>query len=297
MPGTISHRAEYASLGGTLLKLPNGLPSDFNFAAMVQELKRTDIPWCRHYSEYQSGGWWTCSLLGPSADAQDGRVIDNAKPVATDALLKLPITKMLLEQLDLRYMMVRLARLDANGALWEHRDYQDLRPIPRQRIHLPIYTNESAFLVFDGRRFHMDLASLWTFRPTKAHGACNLGERNRVHLIIDAYEDVRLADLIAEAKPSSATSMPELSAEQLAVKIKHIRAVQSNNHFTTGGDPAVEALARWERDVLSLYFTFTVPEGELYFALQQACADDGDFERAAYWKARKELTLGEGIRE
>ena len=120
-----------------LLELSNALPPGFNFKDLLDEIARADIPYRRHYSEYQSGGWWTSSLLGRTADATDGAVTDTGRPVETDALDRLPLTRRFLEDLGLRYMMVRLARLDPGGALWEHRDYQDLSRASRQRIHLP----------------------------------------------------------------------------------------------------------------------------------------------------------------
>ena len=47
----------------------------------------------------------------------------------------------------------------------------------------------------------MNSGSLQTFRPTVAHGACNSGNRARLHLMIDVYEDDRLKSLLTEATP------------------------------------------------------------------------------------------------
>ena len=69
-----------------LTEFANLLPAGFVFEDMVREIEQADIPWTRHYSEYQSGGWWTCSLLGGSADATHGDVADNLQPTVTDAL-------------------------------------------------------------------------------------------------------------------------------------------------------------------------------------------------------------------
>jgi hypothetical protein len=273
----------------TLMELPNLFPPNFGFPALVREVEGASIPWTRHYSDYQSGGWWTCSLLGRSVDARDGEVTD-ARPLVTDALETLPRTRRLLEELRFSYMTVRLARLDPDGALWEHRDYQNLPQVPRQRIHLPLDTNPGSFLVSGGRRFHMGPGSLWTFRPTMAHGACNSGGRPRVHLIIDAYEDERLKPFLAQATPSSAEAMPRLSAAELAATVKRLRAESAR-------DDDGDFLRPWERAVLKLYFAFAVPEGELYEALRQACFDVDDMTRARFWEARGQLVLGNGLQD
>jgi hypothetical protein len=281
----------------TLMELPNALPPSFDFAELVQEVSQANIPWARHYSEYQSGDWWTCSLLGRSADARDVEVTDAVQPLVTDALEKLPVTRKLIEDMGLQYMMVRLARLDPHGALWEHRDYQDLRRVPRQRIHLPLETNSDAFLVSGGQRFHMGLASLQTFRPTTAHGACNAGTRTRAHLILDVYEDERLRKLLVHANPLPSVPLQALSAPDLAAKVRQLRESLWRDEPDDENGATADSLKHWERAVLGLYFVFAVPDGELYAALEQVCLDNGDRGRADFWTARRKLVLGEGLHD
>ena len=226
-----------------LLELSNALPPGFNFKDLLDEIARADIPYRRHYSEYQSGGWWTCSLLGRTADATDGAVTDTGRPVETDALDRLPLTRRFLEDLGLRYMMVRLARLDPGGALWEHRDYQDLSRASRQRIHLPIDTNPGALFVSAGCRFHMKCGSLQTFRPTIAHGACNAGNHARLHLMIDVHEDAHLKKLLAGAMPLTSQSMPQLSPAALADTVRCLRMTLANRHDDTERDAACQLVS------------------------------------------------------
>ena len=265
-------------------------PVDLN--ALIGEIGRADLPWRRHYSEYQSGGWWTCSLLGRSADATDGAVTDNAPPLVTDALARLPVTAKLIQDMPLRYMTARLARLDPDGALWEHRDYQDLRRVARQRIHLPIETNGDAILVSGGRKFHMDLGSLWSFCPTAAHGSCNAGSRPRIHIIFDVYEDARLEHELAAAPCAAGIALPRLTRAALAAKVT---ALAARAAAADVAEP--ESLRAWERDVLSLYFACAPDEGEIYRLLEQACAERGESERARFWQSRGRLVLGAGLED
>jgi hypothetical protein len=278
-----------------LLEFSNALPPGFNFRDLLDEVTRADIPYRQHYSEYQSGGWWTCSLLGRSTDPTDGAVADTGRTVATDALDSLPAVRKLLEDLGLRYMMVRLARLEPGGALWEHRDYQDLDRVPRQRIHLPLETNPGALIVSGGRRYHMNSGSLQTFRPTVAHGACNAGNRARLHLMIDVYEDAHLKALLAGATPLASRAMPALSPAALADTVKCLRMTLANRHDGSDRTQQASRLAPWEQAVLGLYFAFSVAEGEIYEALEEACLENGQRERAEFWAARRRLTLGMGL--
>ncbi|MGF2209549.1 hypothetical protein [Streptomyces sp. S5] len=60
------------------------------------------------YSEYQSGGWWTASLMNHSASGDPHDVvIGDGRPEPTS-------------------LYVRLARLAPNSFLWEHRDYAEV---------------------------------------------------------------------------------------------------------------------------------------------------------------------------
>jgi hypothetical protein len=278
-----------------LSRLRNAVLTDFAFGELAREIQQANLPWRRHYAEYQSGGWWTCSLLGSSGDATNGEVRDTTDPVETDALAQLPTTRDLLRNLPLHYMTARLARLDPSGALWEHRDYQDLQPVGRHRIHLPIETNQNAFLVSGGQRYHMDSGVFWIFRPTDAHGACNGGERPRLHLIMDVYDNEYLHGVLRADAPCSPIPMPELSLKETVDKVRRLRIADKHKSFASGTDPG--RLADWESAALNLYFSFAAPEGSLYRAIERVCSERGNIARAHFWRTRCEMMLGKGINE
>jgi len=269
------------------------LPSPGLFGNVVHEVAQAKIPWTKHYSEYQSGGWWTCTLLGRTKDAGDGCVTDTIAPQVTDVLRELPAVHHLLQGLGLRYMMVRLAKLDAGGALWEHRDYQDLTRASRHRIHIPLATNMGACLVCGGSRFHMGLGSAWTFLPVSAHAACNAGEAPRIHLILDIYDDEAYNGFSADARDCVPLALPRISAAEIDKRVACIRRMPMGTNTSNGN--LWSELAPWEEAVLRLYFELATPEGQLYIALGSACTQAGDLRRAAFWKVRGQKVLGNGI--
>ncbi|MCX5106810.1 aspartyl/asparaginyl beta-hydroxylase domain-containing protein [Streptomyces sp. NBC_00439] len=140
------------------------------------------------YGEYQSGGWWTTSLLNHSGDPHDV-VIGDGRPRPTSLLEEMPATARFLDSLGLDFMYVRLARLEPHSYLWEHRDYADLWETDRHRLHIPLVTNPSAVLVTAGARVHMAAGALWRLTPSQAHGVCNTTGPDRLHLIADVYAD------------------------------------------------------------------------------------------------------------
>ena len=67
------------------------------------------------------------------------------------------------------------------------------------RVHIPIQTNDDAFLLTDGRAKHFDVGEVWVFDNGAAHSAIN-GATERVHMIIDVDPNAKLSDLLRKAK-------------------------------------------------------------------------------------------------
>ncbi|WP_331759867.1 aspartyl/asparaginyl beta-hydroxylase domain-containing protein (plasmid) [Streptomyces sp. NBC_01525] len=206
------------------------------------------------YGAYQSGGWWTASLLGRSGDPSDA-VIGDGKPRPTSLLEAMPATARFLDGLGLDFMWVRLARLEPHSYLWEHRDYAELRDTGRHRLHIPLVTNPSAVLITAGARVHMAAGALWRLTPSQAHGVCNTTGPDRLHLIADVYEDDAyraLADR-PHLRDGDAADLPEMTGAQRAALLS--RAGQlADLGFTTAA----------EQTLLRTYYAYALPEGGAY---------------------------------
>lgn len=66
------------------------------------------------------------------------------------------------------------------------------------RIHVPIITNEGAFLLAEGRAKHLEVGEVWTFDNQERHSVVN-GDRQRVHMIFDVNPNPKLAALMQRA--------------------------------------------------------------------------------------------------
>ncbi|MEW1659060.1 aspartyl/asparaginyl beta-hydroxylase domain-containing protein [Streptomyces sp. NPDC093707] len=247
---------------------------------MRHEALTAPAPWKAEYGEFQSGGWWTTSLMNASGDAADVRIADGtAQPTAL--LGHMPATAGLLAELGLNYMWVRLARLDANAFLWEHRDYDDLDQVERHRLHIPLHTNSSAFLVTGGTKVHMAGGRIWRLTPTYAHGVCNLLGPDRIHLIADVYADDAYTRLAGRAEePSAAQRLPAASETDLADRLAAARRLAD-----LGYTAAAEQL------LLRLFYSFTLPEGTTYDLIAGLHTALGDSEANQRWMAAKAKLL------
>ncbi|MGW5353369.1 aspartyl/asparaginyl beta-hydroxylase domain-containing protein [Streptomyces sp. NPDC004031] len=233
------------------------------------------------YGDYQTGGWWTVSLLNHSGDPHD-TVIGDGRPRSTTVLDRMPATKAFLARLDLDLMYVRLARLSAPAYLWEHRDYAELRETGRHRLHIPLVTNPSAVLVTAGCQIHMAPGALWRLTPTVAHGVRNTTGPDRLHLICDVYTTGAYADLAAQPllDDGDAAVLPELTgADRERLLDDAARLVGLG--FT---DQA-------EQHLLRVFFGFAAPEGTGYELVAELHARGGDSERAQHWRETADRML------
>ncbi len=240
--------------------------------------------WMAEYGDYQSGGWWTASLFNESGDPSDVAIRD-CHPMPTTLLQRMPHTRRLLDALGLQFMWVRIARLAANSFLWEHRDYDELAPVERHRLHIPLSTNPSAYLVFGGFKVHLQPGHIWRLSPTFRHGACNLYGPDRLHLILDCYADDAFSRFTADAdlaagdvEPLPVPSQPELEA--------HVSVAR---HLLDLGYKRAA-----EFHVLRLFYQCSLAPGRAYDLIAELYGAAGQDEEAASWLAKRETVLGVG---
>ncbi|MGJ6965101.1 aspartyl/asparaginyl beta-hydroxylase domain-containing protein [Streptosporangium sp. G11] len=241
--------------------------------------------WVAQYGEYQSGGWGTLSLLNMTGDATDVTITD-CDPVETALLASMPATRRLLSTLGLRYMWARIARLDARAFLWEHRDYGELRSVERHRLHIPLITSSSAYLVLAGSAVHLTTGNIWRLTPTFAHGACNLYGPTRFHLILDCYASPELVELTRgqQLPDDYVRHLPHLDDDVLRRKVEQARALIRFGY----GQAA-------ERHLLRLFFTHALPEGRAYDLISELYEHSGATRTAEMWRDRKSVLLGTDI--
>ncbi|MFJ5850813.1 aspartyl/asparaginyl beta-hydroxylase domain-containing protein [Streptomyces sp. NPDC092903] len=234
------------------------------------------------YGEYQSGGWWTASLMNHSTDGDpDDVVIGDGRPRPTTLLNRMPVTKNFLAGLGLDFMYVRLARLQPHSYLWEHRDYAELNERGRHRLHIPLVTNPSAVLVTAGTRVHMATGSLWRLTPSRAHGVRNVTGPDRLHLIADVYTDATYQKLAARPhlRTGDAAQLPVKTAADRDRLMKRATELVSLGFISSA-----------EQVLLRAYYAYAMVEGGAYDLIAELHSNRGADADAARWtKAKSHL--------
>lgn len=186
----------------------------------------------------------------------------------------MPVTAGWLEGMGLEWMYVRLARLSGHSYLWEHRDYAELRAVPRHRLHVPLATNPSCVLVTRGAQVHMACGALWRLTPTHPHGVRNVTGPERLHLIADVYADDAYQALAGEPhlREADVRVLPVMGAQERARVLARAREMAG-----------LGFVAAAEQSLLRCFYDWALPEGGAYDLIAELHQMRGDEAGAERW--------------
>lgn len=82
---------------------------------------------------------------------------------------------------------IRLAKLKAGGVIPVHIDGASYFA-KQHRLHIPLTTNPDVVFSVGGVFKHMSVGEIWEINNTIHHGVHNLGNCDRIHLVVDYYD-------------------------------------------------------------------------------------------------------------
>jgi Aspartyl/Asparaginyl beta-hydroxylase len=101
-------------------------------------------------------------------------------------LENLPRLAVFLERFGLMNVLgVTYFNLAPNSVLHRHRDMNGNLLFGVMRLHIPLQTNPRAIMEVQRKSYHMPLNSLWALDTSGLHALENLGDQNRIHLVVD----------------------------------------------------------------------------------------------------------------
>lgn len=247
--------------------------------AICRELDGADIPWNEPYPEYGSAGMQVATLFNPTGEQFNFDYRDCRAPQQTPLLQKLPSIAKFLASSRLAIMGSRLLRLLPGAFLHEHRDFVYLENLKRLRLHLPLVTNQNAFIIAPGRRLHFKRGFLWKLDPkATVHSACNFGLQPRIHLMIDCYMNDRLLELLSQQwlDPDAVSRMPALTHNDQEDLLRQARQLLANDDLKTA-----------EEILLRSFCQFDLGQSTSYDLLFELFKNDPSYShRIQYWQER-----------
>lgn len=245
--------------------------------SMRQEVSSIKGDWTTVYSEYHTGTWLSLSLLSATGEATDTTIRD-CEPGETALLAKLPKTRDYLRSLGLKYMWARLVRIEPNGFVWEHRDYQDMADVRRVRLHIPLISNLGAALVVGGKRIHLATGYVWKLDPVRHHGAANLGFESRTHILLDCYHNETLDEMLRSERLDEkwVNDLPPMPSEVLSRTIETSKTLARLGYATSA-----------ERLLLKTFHSYSLKPGDTYDFVRRMWQDLGQHQRSQFWLDNK----------
>jgi hypothetical protein len=105
-----------------------------------------------------------------------------------------------------------LARLPAGAVIAPHEDTAAYFS-KTVRVHVPVATHESVWMVCDGQCYRMRVGEVWALNNSRAHAVWNADdERSRVHLICDFVPSARLLGLLRDSERDLGEVRPDVDA-------------------------------------------------------------------------------------
>src|SRR5207302_983473 len=95
---------------------------------------------------------------------------------------------------------VRLMRLAPGSRIKTHRDHDLDVEHGRARLHVPIATNPAVDFRLNGTRVALGEGECWYLRLSDPHSVANGGDRDRIHLVIDAVVSPWLREMLEAAE-------------------------------------------------------------------------------------------------
>jgi hypothetical protein len=181
------------------------LPLRFDVAALQTDLHRIDeVAWVRHFvTQNYEGDWTVLPLRAPATASHPVQMIysDPACDRYADTPLMggCPAIAAALGAFECPLESVRLMRLGAGSVIKTHCDHDLDVEHGRVRLHVPIVTNPEVDFRLNGERVALSEGECWYLRLSDPHSVRNGGDRDRIHLVIDAVVSPWLQGLLERA--------------------------------------------------------------------------------------------------
>ncbi len=213
------------------------LPIQFNEQKLLNDL---DIclseNWKNHFNKQDYEGYWTSiALRSPSGKLDDILTFANENTFFNTPLLeKCLYFKQIIESFICPKESVRLLCLSPNSVVKEHNDFQLGYEYGFFRLHIPIKTSPKVSFCVGGNDISLQVGECWYANFHLPHSVANLGQTDRIHLVIDCLRNDwsdKLFESIgfdfAEAKKT--TQMDEKTIKLMIERLKEMNTPTAND--------------------------------------------------------------------
>jgi hypothetical protein len=187
--------------------------------AIKVEVNALTKAWVPHFNtRHYEGNWSVLSLRSTTGDA--GQIIPDVRQqqqfTNTPLLSECPAIKRLLGFFQCELMAVRLMNLQARSVIKPHKDPELCFENGEARLHIPVFTNDAVSFYSETDLVRMHEGECWYINVNLPHSVSNLGQTDRIHLVIDCEVNDWLKEVFVRGE---ATEAPEHDKSEETRKI------------------------------------------------------------------------------
>jgi mannose-6-phosphate isomerase-like protein (cupin superfamily) len=194
--------------------------------------------WREHYNKkHYEGGWSILPLrsIGGSLDnTYSIHFSANEKIVYQDTLLLAGCEyfKKVLDFFQCEKTSVRLMKLEAGAIIKEHSDQEMSFEEGEVRFHIPVHTNQRVEFYIMDEKVPMKEGECWYLNLSLKHRVSNLGNTDRIHLVIDCRVNDWVKDMfnnvLLKKEISEEELRPHYSPEEKLRIIQQLRLMNTD---------------------------------------------------------------------
>ena len=168
------------------------LPLAFDPGLLERDLQSlSSQSWIRHAVKANySGDWSVIPLRSPPGARHPIQQIYSDPTcrsfVDTPLLEGCAYFRQVLDSFECPLRSVRLMRLTPGSVIKEHFDHELSFEEGEVRLHIPVTTNERVEFYLNGSRVILEPGTAWYLRLSDPHSVRNMGDTDRVHMVINA---------------------------------------------------------------------------------------------------------------
>ncbi len=167
------------------------LPFRLDPKQLKQDLKQLEqSEWINHFvTQNYDGEWSVLPLRGPKGANHPVTMIYSDPSCKefedTPFIQHTPYIHSSLQQFNCPITAVRLMKLSPGSVIKEHSDHDLEIEQGAARLHIPIETNPHIEFRLNGTMVHMQEGECWYLKLSEPHSVKNLGDTDRIHLVVD----------------------------------------------------------------------------------------------------------------
>jgi len=213
------------------------LPFAFSPGKLVAELNALKENWILHFNKAHYEGDWSALPLRSLNGSLTNVLPENTGSGAfCDTLLmaQCPYMKSITALFPCEHNATRLLKLKPGAIIKEHTDGDLGFEHGEARIHIPITTNPQVEFYLDNERMDLQPGECWYMNFDLPHRIANLGNTDRVHLVMDIIVNEQIREMFDKTDPARKKIIPakeKLSPagkQQMIAQLKQMNTPTSN---------------------------------------------------------------------